>query len=66
LRRPERFRDLLEVAARDVPVVDTARLERAFAAAASVNAGEIAGRTPKENIPAAIDAARVAAIEKAL
>jgi tRNA nucleotidyltransferase (CCA-adding enzyme) len=65
-RRPERFRDLLEVAARDVPVVDTARLERAFAAAASVNAGEVAANAAQGRIPEAIDAARLAAIEKAL
>jgi tRNA nucleotidyltransferase (CCA-adding enzyme) len=66
LRRPERFRDLLEVAARDVPLVDTARLERAWHAAAGVDAGAIAARTPKDEIAAAIDAARLAAIEKAL
>ena len=67
LRRPERFRDLLEVASRDVPVVDTARLERAFTAATTVDAGAVAKRTSrKEEIPAAIDAARLAAIEKAL
>ncbi len=66
-RRPERFRDLLEVASRDVPVVDTSRLERAFAAAAAVDAGAVAKRTSsKEEIPAAIDAARLAAIGKAL
>ena len=63
-RRPERFRALLEVAARDVPVVDTARLERAFAAATSVNAGEVAAQAPQGKIPEAIDAARLAAIEK--
>jgi tRNA nucleotidyltransferase (CCA-adding enzyme) len=66
-RRPERFRELIDVAARDVPVVDTARLDRAFAAASSVDAGAIAARIPqKQEIPAAIDAARLAAIEKAL
>jgi tRNA nucleotidyltransferase (CCA-adding enzyme) len=65
-RRPERFRALLEVAARDVPVVDTSRLERAFAAAASVNAGEVAARAPQGQIAQAIDAERVAAMEKAL
>jgi len=66
LRRPERFRELLEVAARDEPVVDTTRLERAFAAAASVNAGEVAGQAAKGKIAEAIDAARLAAIERAL
>ncbi|HET7199141.1 MAG TPA: multifunctional CCA tRNA nucleotidyl transferase/2'3'-cyclic phosphodiesterase/2'nucleotidase/phosphatase [Burkholderiales bacterium] len=65
-RRPERFRDLLEVAARDVPVVDTSRLERALAAAWSVNAGEVAANAAPGKIAEAIDAARAAAIEKAL
>jgi tRNA nucleotidyltransferase (CCA-adding enzyme) len=65
-RRPERFRELLEVAARDEPIVDTTRLERAFAAAASVDAGAIAARTPQGEIAQAIDAARLAAIGKAL
>src|SRR5207244_10502956 len=41
-RRPERFQDLLAVARRDVPIVDTARLERALSAAAAVDAGAIA------------------------
>jgi tRNA nucleotidyltransferase (CCA-adding enzyme) len=63
-RRPERLRELLEVAARDVPLVDTARLERAFAAASAVNAGEVAAQAPPGKIPEAIDAARIAAIEK--
>ncbi len=63
-RRPERFLDLLEVASRDVPVVDTGRLERAFAAASSVNAGEVAAKAPSGKIPQAIDAARLGAIEK--
>ena len=66
LRRPERFRELLEVAARDQPVVDTTRLERAFAAAAAVNAGEVAAQAAKGKIAEAIDAARLAAIEQAL
>ena len=65
-RRPERFRDLLEVAARDVPIVDTARLERASAIASSVNGGEVAAKAPPGKIAEAIDAARLAAIEKAL
>ena len=65
-RRPERFRDLLEVAARDVPVVDTSRLQRAFAAAASVDAGEVAAKAAPGNIPREIDAARVAAIARAV
>ena len=66
-RRPERFRELLEVAARDEPVVDTSRLARAFAAAAGIDAGAIARGVPqKQDIARAIDAARLAAIEKAL
>ena len=65
-RRPERFRELLEVAARDRPVVDTVRLERAFASAAKINAGEIAAQSPPGKIAEAIDAARLAAIERAL
>ena len=65
-RRPERFRELLEVAARDVPMVDSARLERAFAAAGAVDAGAIAAKAAPGKIPEAIDAARTAAIEKSL
>ena len=65
-RRPERFGDLLEVAARDVPVVDTRRLERALAAAASVDAGAVAAKAAPGKIAEAIDAARLAAIEQAL
>jgi tRNA nucleotidyltransferase (CCA-adding enzyme) len=64
-RRPERFRELLEVAARDEGV-DTARLERAFAAATALDAGAVAAQAPKGKIAEAIDAARVAAIEQAL
>ena len=65
-RRPERFRELLEVAARDVPVVDTLRLERAFAAASAVNAGEVVAKAASGQIREAIEAARLAAIERAL
>jgi tRNA nucleotidyltransferase (CCA-adding enzyme) len=65
-RRPERFRELLEVAARDVPMVDTTRIERAFAAAGAVDAGAIAAKAAPGKIPEAIDAARAAAIEKSL
>jgi tRNA nucleotidyltransferase (CCA-adding enzyme) len=65
-RRPERFGELLEVAARDVPVVDTARLERAFSAASSINAGAIAANAAPGKIAQAIDAARLAAIERAV
>ena len=66
LRRPERFRELLEVAARDVPVIDPVRLERALAAASSISAGDIAAKAAPGKIAEAIDAARLAAIEKAV
>ena len=66
-RRAERFEALLEVARRDVPIVDTARLERARQAAAAVDAGAIAAQaaTPAE-IPRLIDQRRVEAIQRAL
>ncbi len=65
-RRPERFRDLLQVARLGSPGFDTARLERAAAAAAAVDAGAIAAQagSPAE-IPALIDEARRRAIEQA-
>ena len=65
-RRPGRFRELLEIAARERPVIDTSRLERAFQAAVSIDAGEIAKHAAAGKIAEAIDAARVAAIEKAV
>jgi tRNA nucleotidyltransferase (CCA-adding enzyme) len=66
-RRPERFEELLEVARRDVPIVDTARLERARAAAAAVDAGAIAAQaaTPAD-IPRLIDERRIEAIARGL
>ena len=66
-RRPERFEQLVEVAQRDVPVVDTGRLERALEAASEVDAGAVAAAAddPKR-IPQLIDEARVQAIERAL
>src|SRR2546421_4384606 len=65
-RRPERFQDLLAVARRDEPVIDTSRLEKALAAAAAVDAGAIAKKasSPPE-IPGLIDEARIAAIARA-
>ncbi len=65
-RRPERFRDLLQVARLASPGFDPARLERAAAAAAAVDAGAIAAQagSPGE-IPARIDEARRRAIEQA-
>ena len=66
-RRPERFHQLVEVAQRDVPVVDTARLERALEAANAVDAGAVAaGANDPRRIPQLIDEARVQAIERAL
>jgi tRNA nucleotidyltransferase (CCA-adding enzyme) len=65
-RRPERFRELLAVAAHDEPALDTTRLERAWRAAAGVDAGAIAAKAAREKIPEAIDAARIDAIEKAV
>jgi tRNA nucleotidyltransferase (CCA-adding enzyme) len=67
LRRPERFQDLLAVARRDVPIVDTARLEKALAAAKAVDAGAIAAKagSPQETAQR-IDEARIEAIERAL
>jgi len=66
-RRPERFRELLEVAHRDVPVVDTARLEKAFEAAKSIDAGAAAREAQSpQDIPKLIDARRVEAIERSL
>jgi tRNA nucleotidyltransferase (CCA-adding enzyme) len=67
LRRPGRFAELLEVARRDVPVVDTARLERAYTAAAAVDAGAIAAAAPTPaDIPRLIDERRTEAISRAL
>jgi tRNA nucleotidyltransferase (CCA-adding enzyme) len=66
-RRPERFRQLVEVAQRDVPVVDTGRLERALEAAGEVDAGAVAvAADDPKRIPQLIDEARVQAIERAL
>ena len=65
LRRPERFHELLEVARRDKPIVDTARLERALEAAKGVDAGAIAAQaSDPKHIAQLIDQARVQAIER--
>ena len=65
-RRPERFQDLLAVARRDEPVIDTSRLERALAAAAKLDAGAIAAKAGSpHDIPRLIDEARIDAIAKA-
>ena len=67
LRRPERFEQLLEVARLAALDVDTRRLRQALAAAAAVDAGEVAARasSPAE-IPRLIDAARERAISQAV
>ena len=67
LRRPERFHDLLAVARREAPIIDTSRLEGALAAAKAVDAGAIAAKagSPQETA-SKIDEARIAAISRAL
>lgn len=64
-RRPERFAELLQVVRQAEPRVDTARIERALRAAASVDAGEIAKRATGSDIARLIDQARIEAIRKA-
>jgi tRNA nucleotidyltransferase (CCA-adding enzyme) len=66
LRRPERFRELVEVARLASPGLETARLERALAAASAVDAGAIATKAGSPaDIPRLIDEARTRAIEQA-
>ncbi|HYY60549.1 MAG TPA: multifunctional CCA tRNA nucleotidyl transferase/2'3'-cyclic phosphodiesterase/2'nucleotidase/phosphatase [Burkholderiales bacterium] len=66
-RRPGRFVELLEVARRDVPVVDTTRLEHAYTAAAAVDAGAIAAAAPSPaDIPRLIDERRIEVIARAI
>jgi tRNA nucleotidyltransferase (CCA-adding enzyme) len=66
-RRPARFAELLEVARRDTPLVDTTRLERAYTAAAAVDAGAIAAAAPAPaDIARLIDERRTEAIARAL
>jgi tRNA nucleotidyltransferase (CCA-adding enzyme) len=66
LRRPERFRDLVEVARLASPGLETVRLERALQAASAVDAGAVAAQaaSPAE-IARLVDEARVRAIERA-
>jgi tRNA nucleotidyltransferase (CCA-adding enzyme) len=65
-RRPERFKSLLRVARLAVPGLSTVRTEAAQAAAASVDAGEIARSAGDSTaIPALLDAAREQAIARA-
>jgi tRNA nucleotidyltransferase (CCA-adding enzyme) len=61
-RRPERFAELLEVARAAAPKADLARLEKARAAAAAVDAGAIAGKASGSEIGKRVDAARLQAI----
>ena len=63
-RRPERFAELLEVARLAAHGIDFARLERARAAAAAVDAGAIAQRGG--DIARAVDEARLNAITEAV
>jgi tRNA nucleotidyltransferase (CCA-adding enzyme) len=66
-RRPERFAGLLETARLAAPGLDLARVERALAAAAAVDAGAIAASAPSDKaIPELIDQARSRAIAGAL
>jgi tRNA nucleotidyltransferase (CCA-adding enzyme) len=65
LRRPERFGELLEVARLAEPGIDTRRIERAWQAAAGVDAGAIAAGAPPADIPTLVDRARVRAIAQA-
>ena len=66
-RRPERFKDLLEVAGLADPAVNVARLQRALEAAAAVDAGAIAAKAGSQSeIPSLVDSARVHAIARAL
>jgi len=63
-RRPERFAELLEVARLADPAIDTARIERARAAAAAVDAGAIAKSAQGADIGRRVDEARLKAIKE--
>ena len=64
-RRSERFAELLETARLAAPGLDVARVERALAAAAGVDAGSIATAAPQDQIAKRIDDARREAIARA-
>lgn len=67
IRRPERFRAMLEVARIERPGFDAATIERALAAAAAVDAGAVARNAPTPaRIPVLIDEARERAIAASL
>jgi tRNA nucleotidyltransferase (CCA-adding enzyme) len=62
-RRPERFLEVLEVAALADPGIDVKRTAKALSAAQAVDAAAIARSAPSlDRIPALLDAAREAAI----
>ena len=65
LRRPERFAQLLAAVRLAQPAADLSRVERAFAAAAAVDAGAIA-RESAADIGARVERAREEAIRRAL
>jgi tRNA nucleotidyltransferase (CCA-adding enzyme) len=66
-RRPERFRELLQVARIAAPETPMSRVEEALAAASAVDAGAIAaGAGSPAEIPKLIDAARTRAIAEAV
>ena len=66
-RRPERFDLLLQAILVAHPKVDQKRLGKALSAAASVNAGVVAGKTSgTAEIPKLLDRARTRAIARAL
>ncbi len=63
MRRPDRFRAMLEVARIEQPGFDATTIERALAAAAAVDAGAVARSAPEPAaIPRLIDQAREQAI----
>ncbi|HUQ24186.1 MAG TPA: multifunctional CCA tRNA nucleotidyl transferase/2'3'-cyclic phosphodiesterase/2'nucleotidase/phosphatase [Burkholderiales bacterium] len=62
-RRPERFAELLEAARVAAPKTDLARLEKARAAAAAVDAGAIAGKATGKDIGRRVEEARLKAIK---
>jgi len=63
IRRPERFKAMLEVARIEMPGFDATKIERALAAAAAVDAGAVARGAPDSAaIPGLIDQAREQAI----
>ena len=62
-RRPDRFADLMQVARLAAPKADLARLEKARAAAAAVDAGAVAAEASGREIGRRVDAARLQAIK---